>query len=196
VRHINYACNHTQISISDEFSDEFSDAGSSDNDSDPGPSLSRSDKRTAEQQHAMDKLVPSLDPSEYGKMPPSYYTGSQRVATGEILTDNTDDTGNSKVSDEDEQPNTNPVRPPIITRNKYDGVDSDDESDDDIEGDISEEEEPQVVGEIEIDMEEEQEEFIEFSRQILGIDDSQWEEIVKDRKERGGKYFPSHRHRN
>jgi len=34
-------------------------------------------------------------------------------------------------------------------------------------------------------MEEEEEEFLEFSRQALGINDEQWQEIVKDRRDRG-----------
>jgi hypothetical protein len=64
-------------------------------------------------------------------------------------------------------------------------VDSDDETDEDDQGDESEEECPQVIGEIEIDMEEEEEEFLEFSRQALGISNEQWQEILEDRKNRG-----------
>lgn len=79
------------------------------------------------------------------------------------------------------------MRPPIIPRDRYDGVDSDDETDEEeFEDDESEEDRPQVVGEIEIDMDEEEEEFLEFSRQALGITDEQWSTIIKDRKDRGG----------
>ncbi|KAG1755004.1 SGT1 protein-domain-containing protein [Suillus paluster] len=49
----------------------------------------------------------------------------------------------------------------------------------------SEEDRPQVVGDIEVDMDEEEAEFLEFSRQALGISDQQWGDIIKDRKGRG-----------
>jgi hypothetical protein len=133
----------------------------------------------------MDKLVPALEPSEYGKMPPTYHTNSQHVAPLTIPIDNSSETVKHRASDEDTNPETKLVRPPILPRDKYDGVDSDDESDVE-DADEEEEERPQVVGEIEIDMQEEEEEFIEFSRQVLGINDAQWTEIVRDRKERGG----------
>ncbi|KAK2462036.1 hypothetical protein APHAL10511_006499 [Amanita phalloides] len=119
----------------------------------------------AERQAAMEKLVPALDPSEYGKMPPSF-SSSQRVTP---ITSTQD----------------KPIRPPILPRDKYEGVDSDDESDEEEEDAESEEDRPQVVGEVEIDMAEEEEEFLEFSRQALGISDEQWNEIIRDRKSRG-----------
>lgn len=71
-------------------------------------------------------------------------------------------------------------------RDKYEGVDSDDETDEEIDDDESEEERPEVVGEVEIDMGEEEEEFLEFARQTLGISDKQWKDILQDRKERNG----------
>jgi hypothetical protein len=82
------------------------------------------------------------------------------------------------------------IRPRVIPRDKYDGIDSDDETDEeDLDNDNeSEEDRPQVIGDIEIDMEEEEEEFLEFSRQTLGISDEQWQEIIKDRRSRGGVY--------
>lgn len=132
--------------------------------------------------------MPALEPSDYGKMPPNYHTNSQRMAppTVPTETDKIDETAKSRASDDCTKVKMNPVRPPILPRDKYDGIDSDDESDVE-DGDSEEEEErPQVVGEIEIDMQEEEEEFIEFSRQVLGISDAQWAEIVEERKERGG----------
>ena len=42
------------------------------------------------------------------------------------------------------------------------------------------------MGEVEIDMAEEEDEFIEFARQALGVDDQQWRDILKDRRDRGG----------
>jgi hypothetical protein len=172
---------------SEEFSDEsFSDAGSSGNDSEPDLPVSSDERPIAEQQLAMDKLVPALEPSEYGKMPPTYHSNSQRVAPPTFPSDTSRETAKLEASDKGTNPETKPVRLPILPRDKYDGVDSDDESDIEDDGSEEEEERPQVVGEIEIDMQEEEEEFIEFSRQVLGISDAQWAEIVKDRKERGG----------
>ncbi len=129
----------------------------------------------AERLAAMDKLVPALEPSEYGKMPPSY-SSSQRVTSATIKTDKVETSAAQEK----------PIRPPILPRDKYEGVDSDDETDEEDEDEESEEEMPQVVGEVEIDMQEEEEEFLEFSRQALGISDDQWNDIIRDRKSRGG----------
>ncbi|KAG6820765.1 hypothetical protein H0H93_012029 [Arthromyces matolae] len=130
---------------------------------------------------AMDKLVPGIEPSEYGKMPASFYSNSQRVAQTNADPDQTEQQTQSKK----EAP-VKPIRQPIIPRDKYDGVDSDDETDEEeVEDEESEDEHPQVVGDVEIDMEEEEEEFLEFSRQALGITDDQWGDIIQERKERG-----------
>jgi len=144
----------------------------------------------------MDKLVPSLEPSDYGKMPASFHSNSQRVALSnvEVVSEEpTTKTPKQKFEAKAPKQKEKPMRPPIIPRDKYDGVDSDDETDEDemVEDDESEEDRPQVVGDIEIDMGEEEEEFLEFSRQALGISDEQWSEIVKDRQDRGGAYFES-----
>jgi hypothetical protein len=139
----------------------------------------------ASRQSAMASLVPALDPSEYGRMP-HYYSNSQAVASS-----------NSDNRDMKPQLESLPNRAPLLSRDKFDGVDSDDETDSeeerlnqlgerDGENSDSEEDRPQVVGEVEIDMAEEEEEFIRFSREALGIDQEMWESIVKDRKARGG----------
>ncbi|KAF8898419.1 SGT1 protein-domain-containing protein [Infundibulicybe gibba] len=129
-------------------------------------------------QAAMDKLVPSLNPADYGKMPASFYSNSQRTVPEDMVggPDNSSDSGTQRQT----------YRKPIIPRDRYDGVDSDDEtgSEDDIDGE-SDDDRPQVVGDVEVDMEQEEEEFLEFSRQELGITDSQWQSIIKDRKDRG-----------
>lgn len=39
-----------------------------------------------------------------------------------------------------------------------------------------------------VDMENEQADFLKFSREALGIDDEQWESILANRRERGGEY--------
>jgi hypothetical protein len=142
----------------------------------------------ATRQAAMDKLVPSLGPAEYGQMPASFHANSQRVAltmeTGVIENSSRDKADKSSTASP-----TRPIRQPILPRDKYDGVDSDDESDDeDVEGedDESEEDQPQIVGEVEVDMGDEEDEFLEFSRQALGISDEQWGDIVRDRQGRGG----------
>lgn len=148
--------------------------------------------RSNEQQAAMDKLVPALDPLEYGKMPARFHANSQRVApTAEPdfiddIPPSLEDKPQPQSSIEDKS-NVRPIRAPIIPRDKYDGVDSDDETDpEDEETDEDDDEKPQVVGDIEIDMGEEEEEFLEFSRQALGISEEQWAGIVKDRQDRGG----------
>jgi hypothetical protein len=81
-----------------------------------------------------------------------------------------------------------PVRAPILTRDRYEGVDSDDDTDEENEpvDEEEEEEQPQLVGEVEVDMAEEEEEFLEFSRQALGISDEHWQQILRERKDRGG----------
>ena len=139
----------------------------------------------------MDSLVPALEPSEFGQMPATYHRNSQRVTPATVTTHVEDNLERHKKSPESQTKGNveaRPIRPPIIPRDKYDGIDSDDETEEEDLDDDSEEDRPQVVGDIEIDMEEEEEEFLEFSRQALGISDEQWQEIVKDRRDRGGGY--------
>ncbi|KAI0651586.1 SGT1-domain-containing protein [Trametes meyenii] len=152
-----------------------------------GPSLTEEQRRA--RQEAMDKLVPGIDPSEYGKMPPSYHSNSQRTAPitlGTEVRDQLPSTSSSAASPEGVR--SRPIRPPILPRDRYDGVDSDDETDEEghvQEDDEDEEERPQVVGDVEIDMSHEKDEFIEFARQALGVSDEEWKIILKDRAERG-----------
>jgi hypothetical protein len=139
----------------------------------------------------MEKLVPGLEPSDYGKMPPSFHSNSQRVAP--TMTDPDTVEGDKTqeqlaISPTQSPPRTKPIRQPIIPRDRYDGVDSDDETDEEAVDEESDEDKPQVVGDIEIDMGEEEEEFLEFSRQALGITDEQWRGIIQDRQGRGGKF--------
>lgn len=171
---------------SEEFSDEpFSDEESLQESED------EEDRKTA-RQAAMDKLVPALEPSEYGQMPAAFHSNSQRTAPTSAGSDAVEESGSQEQpspATAQTQPRTKPVRQPIIPRDRYDGVDSDDETDEeDPADDDSDEDKPQVVGDIEIDMGEEEEEFLEFSRQALGITDQQWHEIIQDRQGRGGKF--------
>ena len=144
----------------------------------------------------MAKLVPALPEAEYGQMPASFNT--QRVSKATIETETVDLTHpmvtQSSRTEPASRPAPRPIRLPILQRDKYEGVDSDDESSDsdplaggDEEDVESEEDRPQVVGDFEVDMDEEEAEFLEFSRQALGITDEQWGTIIEDRKARGGK---------
>lgn len=153
-----------------------------------------SEDKVAARRAAMDKLVPGIEPSEYGQMPASFHSNSQRVAPTTIETDTIPESPDETKAEPTPEPRVKPIRQPILPRDKYDGVDSDDETDEeDAEEDEEEEDDrPQVVGEIEVDMEQEEEEFLEFSRQALGITDEQWSEIVRDRKDRGGEYYFHH----
>lgn len=146
----------------------------------------------AVRQEAMDKLVAGIDPAEYGKMPTSFYTNSQKTAPVTMETE-TSEPGPDAVTittSPPSKPPSKPIRRPILPRDNFDGVDSDDETDEDdvdVEDEESEEDRPQIVGDIEIDMAEEEEDFLKFSREALGISEEQWGDIVKDRKGRGGK---------
>jgi len=122
-------------------------------------------------------------------MPASFYDRSQRVApekpTNDVAVEenaeSTTETGTSPTQ-------SRAIRAPILARDRYEGVDSDDDTEEDeIVDEEDEEEQPQLVGEIEVDMAEEEEEFLEFSRQTLGISDDQWKQILQERRERGGK---------
>jgi hypothetical protein len=168
---------------SDEASDEFSE-GMPDSDDESTPEVEPDDDDDA----ARSQLVPGLEPGEYGKMPPLFYAKSQKVApTSEPEEEQPD----IRVTDEDEEspPIRRPIRPPILPRDKFDGVDSDDETDEDelaVGDSDSDEDHPELVGEVEPDMDEEEEEFLEFSRRALGISNEQWNDIINERKNRGG----------
>jgi hypothetical protein len=180
----------------EEDEENFSDEKFSDSDNEDDPFTDE-----AARQEAMAKLVPALSEAEYGQMPASFNT--QRVSRATIETETIEETDPAITQFSASEPaleitspaRTRSIRPPILLRDKYEGVDSDDESsssdplaggdEEDIE---SEEDRPQVVGDVEVDMDEEEAEFLEFSRQALGISDQQWGDIIKDRKGRGGNY--------
>ncbi|GLB36447.1 putative SGT1-domain-containing protein [Lyophyllum shimeji] len=170
--------------------DTFSDEEFSDEE----PMSDRDDEEAADsaaRKAAMDRLVPALDPADYGKMPASFHSNSQRVSATTVATEVVEETtkpasGVDGKPSTDDKPRVKPIRPPLLPRDEYEGVvDSDDETDEEAEDEESEEERPQVVGDIEIDMGEEEEEFLEFSRQALGITDEQWSGIVRDRQKNG-----------
>src|SRR6266566_30159 len=166
-----------------DFSDEkFSDSEVDSSDNEESASSARRD--------ALEKLVPGIDPSEYGRMPASYYDRSQRAALPKPMDDDVGVEG-AESAREGDSSSTQPrsIRAPILTRDRYDGVDSDDdtEGEDSPVDEEEEEEKPQLVGEIEVDMAEEEEEFLEFSRQTLGISEDQWQQILQERRAKGGK---------
>ncbi|KAH6917569.1 SGT1 protein-domain-containing protein [Coprinopsis sp. MPI-PUGE-AT-0042] len=171
-----------EFSEEEEDSDDESMQGDSDDEEKTTSTLPQQQvppPTDAERQEAMAKLVAPLEQGEYGKMPASF-SQSQRVKPTNLDTEVVEELSTSETI------NTRSMRPPIIPRDEYEGVvDSDDESDSAPSDDESEEDKPQVVGDIEIDMDLEEEEFLEFSRQALGISDAMWNDIVKDRKERG-----------
>lgn len=152
----------------------------SDDESDPE---AETDDDTAKSQ-----LVPGLEPGEYGKMPPLFYANSQKVAPNP---EPEDEQPTRPATNRDKEPLSvrRPIRPPILPRDKFDGVDSDDETDEDelVAGnEDSDEDHPELIGEVEPDMDEEEEEFLEFSRRALGISNEQWNDIINERKNRGG----------
>lgn len=154
-----------------------------DSDDESNPEIGTDDEDTAKS-----RLVPGLEPGEYGKMPPIFYANSQKVAP------NPRPEGEPPIEpergeDKEPLPVRRPIRPPILPRDKFDGVDSDDESDEDdlvVGNEESDEDHPEVVGEVEPDMDEEEEEFLAFSRKALGISNEQWNDIINERKNRGG----------
>lgn len=172
--------------ISDDADNSDFSEGMPDSDDDSNPEVGTDDDDVAKS-----KLVPGLEPGEYGKMPPLFYAGSQKVAPHPEPEE--EPPSESVVGKENEPlPIRRPIRPPILPRDKFDGVDSDDETDEDelvVEDEDSDEDHPELVGEIEPDMEEEEEEFLNFSRKALGISNEQWNDIINERKNRGGMYL-------
>ncbi|ESK98503.1 suppressor-like protein [Moniliophthora roreri MCA 2997] len=174
------------------FKDEdFSDEEFSDEESSEEEVYNQYEQDQQQRQYDMAKLVPGLEPHEYGRMPASFHSNSQKVAKTTMETDVVDDSEvqpKSTQKSNSSQLQSRPIRKPILPRDNFDGVDSDDESEND-EDSEEEEDKPQVVGDIEVDMGEEEDEFLEFSRQALGISDDQWKSIIKDRQGRGA-YVP------
>jgi hypothetical protein len=132
-------------------------------------------------------------------MPSSFYDRSQRVAhAASEKEDTVEETATSATLSDTDLPRTQPKlsRAPLLPRDKYEGVDSDDDTDtDEVDGPADEDEdEPELVGEAEVDMAEEEEEFLEFSRQALGITDEHWQQILQERRDRGGQPFVVHAH--
>jgi hypothetical protein len=137
----------------------------------------------------MDALVAPLGPDEYGKMPAAFHERSQRV---------TEPAEAEEPAEEGADAAPVQMRAPLLPRDTYDGVDSDDESSEEEGGPIgplpdddeeSDEDRPQVVGdgELDVDMGAEEDEFLAFARGALGLSDAQWADIVRDRTARGGK---------
>jgi hypothetical protein len=158
-----------------------------DSDDESNPGVEPDDDDAAQSQ-----LVPGLEPGEYGKMPPLFYVNSQKVAPNP---EPEEELPSMPATDEDKEPPSvlRPIRPPILPRDKFDGVDSDDETDEDelaVGNEYSDEDHPEFVGEVEPDMDEEEEEFLQFSRRALGISNEQWNDIINERKNRGGTGTP------
>lgn len=107
----------------------------------------------------------------------------------------------------------NKIRRPLLEKDSYDGVDSDDEFSSGEDGgqeigasggmsgalkaamardglEADEEDDRSMVveeaEEAEVDMGEEESEFIKFAREALGLDEQMWQKIVGERQQRGG----------
>ena len=171
-----------RITSDDADGSEFSE-GMPDSDDESNPEVETGDDDMAKSQ-----LVPGLEPGEYGKMPPLFYSNSQRVAPEPEPEE--DSSSESAVSEGNEAlPVRRPIRPPILPRDKFDGVDSDDDTDEDelaVRDEDSGDDHPELVGEVEPNMDEEEEEFLDFSRRALGISNEQWNDIINERRDRGG----------
>ncbi|VDB89962.1 unnamed protein product [Peniophora sp. CBMAI 1063] len=186
-----------------DFSDEHF-SSNSDSDSDAEEEVETDASRAARQaamdkrQEAMDNLVPALPASEYGQMPAFYHSNSQRVARATVHTDTLGGAPSTSTSAPTSRPSTAPSGPPrqprapILMRDRYEGVDSDDETDsdsaDDAGAESDAENQPQIVddmGDVEVDMAEEEEEFLDFARGALGIGEEEWARIVRERRARG-----------
>ena len=147
---------------------------------------------TDDEDISQSQLVPGLEPGEYGKMPPLFYANSQKVAPNPEPEEE-ESTGLTMDEDKELPQISRPIRRPILPRDRFDGVDSDDETDEDelIAGnEDSDEDHPELVGEVEPDMDEEEEEFLQFSRKVLGISNEQWNDIINERRNRGGSSWP------
>ena len=169
---------------SDGADDDFSE-GMPDSDDGLDPEAGTDDEYAAKS-----KLVPGLEPGEYGKMPPLFYANSQKVAPNP---EPEEEPPSEPVVDDDKEHVRRPIRPPILPRDKFDGVDSDDETDEEelvVWDEDSDEDHPELLGEVEPNMDEEEEEFLEFSRRALGISNEQWNDIINERKNRGGLFYP------
>lgn len=122
-----------------------------------GPSMT-----TEERQAAMDKLVPSLPPDEWGLQ-----------------------------NQQTKKPSPSKHRLPTLTPEKYEGASDDSDSDNEMGGNVDGEEgedTAQVEGDEQddVDMDMEAEEFLSFTRDALGLSQEQYDDILRSRKERGG----------
>ncbi len=150
------------------------------------------DTAHAARQDTLEKLVPGIEPSEYGQMPSSFYDCSQRVAP--VAPEYGNAASEAATPATTHLPGAQPrfSRLPLFPRDQYEGADSDDDTDE-FDGPTDEEEaQPELVSEVEIDMAEEEEEFLGFSGQALGISDEHWQQIVQERRDRGGQPFAFH----
>ncbi|KDQ20565.1 hypothetical protein BOTBODRAFT_26568 [Botryobasidium botryosum FD-172 SS1] len=162
----------------EEFSDEPSGDDGEDGSDGEEQTPAAPPPSTKERDDAMAALVAPLPASEYGVMPTSF-SKSQKTKPATL---------DSEVSQVSATSPPKPVRKPILMRDRFDGVDSDDETDSGGEGGIDDDDDddrPMVVGDVEVDMEEEEEGFLKFSREALGISDDMWSDIIKERREKG-----------
>lgn len=184
---------------------KFADEEFSEDDADSDEELDDDDKR-----RIMDALVPSLSHNEWGASTQSKLQQEQQEQKDQTVNLSTskeedllnkvkefvDDPSEIKQREEDDR-----LRRPYFEKEEYDGYsDSDDGIDEETRNaerlksgirelgdDEAEEIEnlPQVDGDVDIDMGNEEEDFLAFSREALGIDDALWKRIISERKDRG-----------
>lgn len=122
----------------------------------------------AETKAAQDKLVPSLPTEEWGS--------HTQKKPAEASTD--------------EPPPL--LSEPKLQPDQYDGASDDEDDEDMLNEDESalqmNEDGAQIVdGDEEVDMDQEMEDFLKFTREALGLTAEQYEDILKSRSDRGGK---------
>src|ERR1700730_11917750 len=91
-RHLSYTTETGTHTLSSEQSSgeeggDFGDERFSDSELD---SDDNEESESSARQHALENLVPGIDPSEYGRMPASFYDRSQRVASPKLASDVTE----------------------------------------------------------------------------------------------------------
>lgn len=125
---------------------------------------------SAEKQAAQDKLIPSLPKEEWG-------SHTQKPQTAQ----------DQKVEA------TPPISAPKLEEEHYDGASDDEDDDEEMNEDQSAlrtgEEGAQIMGDGEVDMDQEMEEFLRFTREALGLTAEQYDDILKSRSQRGGEFF-------
>ncbi|SCV72719.1 BQ2448_4256 [Microbotryum intermedium] len=169
------------------FEDEESDEDEDDEGEEEGEEVVRSEE---EKKRRLASLVQGLEKSEWG---------AKTVDETQSLEE--EESKTKQVAAVPAVPPTKVPRPPQLTRNKYDGASESDDSSSDEEEEGQEglggplrgiaedltgrEDQGEDAPAVEMDMEEEMDEFLKFATETLGLTQAQYEDILKERKGRG-----------